>query len=95
MSGARRLVSTRRRVGAAQRDGYHTLWGELHGRATALGAHAWRFAAAAEPELFLEFLEFRAGSDPRADAAVDALLRRMDAEAGTSQAEEWDEVRAP
>lgn len=77
-----------------RQPGYHAAWADLHHAAVAQGAHAWRFSALDDPDLFLEFLEFRAGSDPRADPEVRALLILLDTHWGSAAAEEWREVQA-
>jgi hypothetical protein len=88
----RRLVSTRRSVPAARRAAYDALWTRVQAAASARDAHAWRFASAEREDLFLEFLEFAAGSDPRASPALSAPLARLEAEfAGGS--EEWTELK--
>lgn len=90
---ARALVSLRRRVPARLRDAHATAWAQLHREATTCGAHAWRFASAADPELYLEFLEFRADTDPRETAGVRDALARLD-QLAPAQVEEWTEMRS-
>jgi hypothetical protein len=87
----RRLVSQRRTVSAGLLPLYEQRWADLHLAATALGAHAWRFVSSTDPCAYLEFIEFRAGADPRADPAVRAALRLLDEHVGASAEEEWEE----
>lgn len=89
MTAERRLVSLRRRVPAERDPTYRTLWATLVAAVTPLEAHAWRFVSPEDPELHLEFLEFRASADPRAAGDVRDLLARMESEAGDSITEEW------
>ena len=71
---SRHLVSIRRHVPAARREEYDAAWGRLHAAATALDAHAWRFASADEEDVYLEFLEFGLDRDIRgAPDVVDAI----------------------
>jgi hypothetical protein len=88
---ARTLVSLRRRVPAPLRDAHAAAWAQLHREATARGAHAWRFASAADPELYLEFLEFSADADPRGNTEVSGALARLD-EVGAAEVEQWVEA---
>lgn len=90
MSAERRLVSIRRRVPPPAREAYDFAWGEVARLARGQGAHAWRFVELAGESEFLEFLEFAAGRDPRADGEVAAALRRLGA-LGNGAAEEWEE----
>lgn len=92
MRKARVLVSLRRRVAAVRQGDYHGLWSELRDSAEAAGAHAWRFSASGDAALFLEFLEFGAGADPRSQPRVRELLARLESEAGVAAAEEWREL---
>lgn len=89
MKAERRLVSLRRRVPSDRDASYRTLWASLAARVTPLEAHAWRFVSPQDPELHLEFLEFKASADPRAARDVRDLLARMETEAGGSITEEW------
>ena len=66
----RRLVSIRRHVPNDRLPEYLELWTALRTAVRAHGAHAWHFARAGEPELFIEFLEFGSDSDVRADETV-------------------------
>lgn len=87
----RRLVSIRRRVPAADADGYAGAWARARQAVEATGSHAWAFASAGDASERIEFLEFAHGSDPRDDprvaAALDALSR---AHGGTI--DEWEEA---
>jgi hypothetical protein len=89
----RRLVGLRRRVPSDRRAAYDAAWAAARDRAERRGAHAWRFVAAGSAELFLEFLEFAAESDPRDDPQLAAALRRLDRELGAADVEEWDELK--
>lgn len=98
----RRLVSIRRFVGASdeERARYDALWAGLHDAATARGAHAWRFASADAPGVFLEFLEFGPESDVRADPATLEAIRALHAGFGQvypmpQTLEEWSEAPLP
>lgn len=93
----RHLVSTRRQVPAERRAEYNAAWERLHRSATAQGAHAWRFISAKRDDLFLEFLEFAAGADPRDRSETMAALDHLGTSFGTppppaDPAEEWREV---
>ncbi len=92
----RRLVSVRRRVPRERWSEYDAAWARLHRAATARGAHAWRFVSGERENLYIEFLEFAAGSDPRSDpeaAAALADLQKSFGDAPPSAAvEEWREV---
>lgn len=90
----RRLVSIRRRVPPALRARYEAAWARVHAAAVAREAHAWRFRSAEEEGLFLEFLEFRADRDPRADPEARSALEAL-AALGQGAAEEWTEIPAP
>jgi nitroreductase len=91
---SRRLVSTRRKLTHVQADDYDAAWSALHAAATRHGAHAWRFASAAYPSLYLEFLEFAAGADPRSEPDVSRATNALDALA-PGQSDEWDELGVP
>lgn len=93
----RRLVSTRRRVPAAQAPRYSELWERLRGAAAAEGAHAWRFVSADRPELYVEFLEFAGDQDPRRAPAVAAAIGEVERAFGApppaaAPSEEWREI---
>jgi hypothetical protein len=85
----RRLVSIRRMVSAERRAAYDLAWERLHGEVTDLGAHAWRFRSTTEPDLFLEFLEFKADPDPRRYPAVAAAFDDLETASPAAAAEEW------
>jgi len=96
----RRLVSIRRSVAPERRDDYDAAWGLLHAAATSRGAHAWRFRAAAVPDLFLEFLEFGADADLREDPAALAAIMALHENFGDpypvpKTLEEWIEIPTP
>jgi hypothetical protein len=86
----RRLISIRRKVAAELSAEYDAAWAKLRDAVTGGGAHAWRFASAAYPSEYLEFLEFASGADPRARSPVAELLSALDRLAGGTS-EEWDE----
>lgn len=90
----RRLVSIRRRVSPALRAGYDAAWARVRAAAVAREAHAWRFRSAEEEGLYLEFLEFRAERDVRADPEARSALAAL-AAFGEERAEEWTEIPAP
>jgi hypothetical protein len=84
-------------VPSADHTEYDAAWGRLHVAATTAGAHAWRFASAKTPGLFLEFLEFASDSglreDPTALAAIQALHERFgDPYPPPDTLEEWSEI---
>jgi hypothetical protein len=87
----RHLVSTRRAVPANLSGEYAATWAKLRDAATESGAHAWRFASAAYPTEYLEFLEFAAAADPRAGERLKELLAELD-RLGRGVSEEWDEL---
>jgi hypothetical protein len=88
---ARRLVSIRRRVGPGAIADYRRSWSAVREAVEARGAHAWAFSSAGDAAEMMEFLEFRAGSDPREDPRVAALLRELD-RAHDGVTEEWEEA---
>lgn len=85
MSG-RKLVSTERRVGDADRKRYGQAWQDVRDAVVRLDGRAWRFESARDPELFVEFLEFT--HDPRTDAGVSTALGRLE-EFGPGDSKEW------
>jgi hypothetical protein len=89
MSAERRLVSLRRSVPSPRMEAYGALWTSLAEEVVRAGAHAWRFVSPQDPELHLEFLEFKAAVDPRREPPVRALLDRLDVEAAAAATEEW------
>ncbi len=90
----RTLVSIRRRPAPTDSTSYEEAWGALRAAAQAQKAHAWRFRSAGDDRLFIEFLEFRAASDPRGEAAVAESLVRLDAIA-PGIVEEWTDAEEP
>jgi hypothetical protein len=74
----RRLVSTERRVPRTAEDRYDAAWTGVLAAASARSAHAWRFRSAGEEGLFVEFLEFRAGADPREDPPLRRALDELE-----------------
>jgi hypothetical protein len=96
----RRLVSIRRLVPHARIPEYVELWASLHAAATARGAHAWSFASADHPDVFIEFLEFGDATDVRSDAgtlaAIQALHERFgDPYPAPKTLEEWVALPTP
>ena len=88
----RSLISQRRAVSSASRDRYVELWATLAGAARAGGSHAWHFASSRDPSLFVEFLEFAEGGDPRGAEGVSAALASLAREIGSAEPEEeWVE----
>lgn len=87
----RRLVSIRRRIGPDAIADYRRSWSAVRDAVEATGAHAWAFSSAARRGEMMEFLEFRAGSDPREDPRVAALLGELD-RAHDGVTEEWEEA---
>ncbi|HEX2205380.1 MAG TPA: hypothetical protein VHG91_18870 [Longimicrobium sp.] len=99
-AGERRLVSIRRYVPPDERETYAALWLALRTAATERGAHAWHFLSADVPDVFLEFLEFGAESDIRADVETLAAIRALHEQFGQpypppATIEEWVEIPAP
>ncbi len=93
----RRLVSIRRSVTLEERPSYDAAWGILHEAATGRGAHAWRFASADVPELYLEFLEFGLEGDLREDPVTLAAIQTLHETFGgpyppPRTLEEWVEI---
>lgn len=88
----RRLISTRRRVPAERQGDYLAVWRRVEQAVDPLDAHAWIFRAASDPSLFIEFLEFRGGVDPREVDAVADALGRLDRIGGYADAEEWVDI---
>ena len=96
----RRLVSIRRYVPMDSIRDYAELWISLHAAATSRGAHAWHFASADKPNVYVEFLEFGGDSDIRSDtetlAAIKALHERFGEPYPTPLTlEEWVELPPP
>jgi hypothetical protein len=84
-------VSIRRTVPAAAQPAYERGWAGVQAAARALGGRAWRFRSALDGSTFIEFLEFAAAGDPRADAGFAGQLAALDAlHPGT--AEEWTDA---
>jgi hypothetical protein len=93
----RTLISTRRLVPPPRREEYDAAWERAQSAAVARGAHAWRFASSTRSDLFLEFLEFAAGEDPRADPGLATALAQLGREfpsppPAADPTEEWTEV---
>lgn len=88
----RRLVSTRRRVPAAEQGSYRTFWDALALRLGGAGARAWRFVSESDPELFVEFMEFASPTDPRDSPEVSDHLGRLE-RTWPGTAEAWEEAR--
>jgi hypothetical protein len=86
---ARRLVCIRRTVAPPRRADYDAGWAGLQAAVQARGAHAWRFRSDPRPDLYLEFLEFAPGADPRDEPGVAAALRALDAAFGPGSVDEW------
>jgi hypothetical protein len=98
--GERRLVSIRRLVPTNRLEEYVPLWLALRIAATARGAHAWHFASADVPNVYLEFLEFGPESDVRSDEATVEAIRKLHETFGDvyptpNTIEEWVEIPAP
>lgn len=98
--GERRLVSIRRYVPKERLEEYVVLWLPLRNAAVAQGAHAWHFASADVPHVYLEFLEFGPESDIRADPDVVEGIRKLHEAFGEpyptpNTIEEWVEIPAP
>ena len=98
--GERRLVSIRRYVPPPEREEYAALWLALYNAATERGAHAWHFLSADTPDVFLEFLEFGAESDIRADLETLGAIRALHEQFGKpypppATIEEWVEIPSP
>jgi hypothetical protein len=58
----RSLLITERSVDPGLREQYDVAWTALRAAASGVGFHAWRYRSG---DRFIEFLEFRAGADPR------------------------------
>jgi hypothetical protein len=84
----RRLVSVRRTVPDAETDRYLAAWERLAGLVQATGGHAWGFRSVRDEALRIEFLEFRAGADPRTEAAVREAAEALE-EISRGLSEEW------
>jgi hypothetical protein len=94
----RRLLSTRRLVPQDRRTEYERDWSRVVELAKEHGFHAWRFRAVSPEELYVEFLEFRRGADPRKRVQVAWALEEIrhhfpdPAPPPSSPDEEWDSV---
>lgn len=89
----RRLLVIRRRVPEAASERYLELWSELSEIAAASDFHAWRFVSPDDAAERLEFIEYEAGSDPRAGDGAAALLQSLEDEVAPPRVEEWLEER--
>lgn len=78
MKEQRRLISTRRRILPAQQGGYDNAWTGVVSAAAPTGVNAWRFHAYGDPLLYLEFLEFENGRDPRDESTFSEAIRSLD-----------------
>ena len=83
-----KLVSTERRVGEADRKRYGRAWQTVRDAAKVVECRAWRFESARDPELFVEFLEFGEGPDPRESGELASALRALQ-EFGPGDSREW------
>lgn len=88
LMAGRGLVSIRRRVEEDQGVSYEEAWRRLAETVGARGAHAWRFRSEQDPALFVEFLEFGAGADPRDDPSVARALEALEM-IGRGDSEGW------
>lgn len=87
----RTLVSTRRRVSEPGVERYEKAWGALRKAADTAGAKAWRFRAAENTSLYIEFWEFRTGEDPRQRRAFRDAAARLH-EIAPGDEEEWQDA---
>ena len=90
----RKLVSIRRRLEPDQGARYEEAWRRLAAAVTARGAHAWRFRSGQDAALFVEFLEFGTGADPREDAVVLEALESLEI-IGSGVSEDWIDAEDP
>ncbi len=79
MQKDRRLVISYRSIALDRRHAYDAAWMAVRDRAEQLEVNAWRFAHPDSPGLFVEFLEFEHGSDPRSAGALGQALEALDA----------------
>jgi len=79
MEKDRRLVISYRSIASDRRRAYDDAWEAVRERAEQRKVNAWRFAHPGSPGLFVEFLEFEHGSDPRAAGALGEALEALDA----------------
>lgn len=84
----RKLISIRRRVPETESALYEAAWAALAAPVRDRGAHAWRFRGETDRLLFIEFLEFADGVDPRDDDAVRAALDELE-RIGAGNSEGW------
>ena len=91
---ARALVSVRRRVPSHELARYDERWRLFRDAAVGRGAKAWRFRAGAREDLYIEFLEFPVGTDPRHGSDLAEHLRLLDS-IGSGKAEEWTDANIP
>ncbi|MEX2584633.1 MAG: hypothetical protein WD766_15295 [Gemmatimonadota bacterium] len=70
---------------------YDDAWRIFRDAVVSAGAKAWRFRAAGEPRLFIEFLEFDESADPRRRADVGQAIERLDS-LGKSTTDEWTDA---
>lgn len=84
----RTLLSVTRRVPPESVRGYGEAWGRLADAARGANAHAWRFRSAADPALFIEFLEFKGTDDPRLRPDLARAVEELD-DLASGRMEEW------
>jgi hypothetical protein len=84
----RRLVSMSRGPDGIDGREYRSAWAALRRAVEAAGGNAWRFRSAAAGDLYIEFLEFRDGADPRRDPEVAKALEALDRRF-PGRVEEW------
>lgn len=84
----KRLLTSRRTIPTSITESYDHAWERLLEVAAEAGLHAWRFSSAADPRVFVEFLEFGDSADPRADPRFTAALRGLETVA-PGVTEEW------
>jgi hypothetical protein len=78
----------RRGPGAIDGREYRDAWATLRRAVEAAGGNAWRFRSAEQSERYIEFLEFRAGADPRQVPEVATALAVLDRRF-PGRVEEW------
>jgi hypothetical protein len=94
MTVGRRLVVVRRKVRLEAASEYDARWSRFRDMARGAGAKAWRFRSISDPALYVEFLEFAEGSDPRGLAELASATAALDA-AGAGAEEEWADANLP
>ncbi len=87
----RRLLVTRRQMALDRSDGYDHAWQRLRDAVATASGRAWRYQGAERQDQFLEFIEWKGGSDFA--NAEPIARRRLDVDAiAPGSSELWNEA---